>query len=216
VADTKAKYCALHGYAFFTDNDLVGAVKGWHKKSAARIAVLNRHFDDGYEWVVWSDSDILITNPARTFDEIVDKWAPAELNKHVILTKDWGGAQIQTGTMFIKCSPEGRKFIDTWAQAIKDHDFGDDLLGLIQLEKDNDPVMEYIVYTDNQDEFNPYAHLTLRDVFTMEGPEHSDSHDLWEKGDIMVRVLSSSCAFLCRMFVLMCSYSLIHLRITKS
>ncbi|GAF96790.1 unnamed protein product, partial [marine sediment metagenome] len=34
MADTKAKYCALHGYAFFTDNDLVGAVKGWHKKSA--------------------------------------------------------------------------------------------------------------------------------------------------------------------------------------
>lgn len=58
----------------------------FQQKSGSRIAAFRRHWND-YEWLIWTDSDVLLTNPGKKLEAIVDKYAPEDSGAHEVTAK---------------------------------------------------------------------------------------------------------------------------------
>uniref|UniRef100_A0A7S1XFF9 Nucleotide-diphospho-sugar transferase domain-containing protein n=1 Tax=Compsopogon caeruleus TaxID=31354 RepID=A0A7S1XFF9_9RHOD len=189
-AQTKAKYAALHGYAFFMDNDLLNNKMNFNQKSASRIALFRRHWND-YEWLLWTDADVLLTNPKITFDSLIDKHAPQGSNIHVIMSKDWGGRQVNPGVCFIRTSPEGKSFVDRWEKEIEKNKIHDDLLAIRDgMERDKAPELNYVAFV-KQSVLNSYPEMILKHLpYNSTTVEHDPSHELWKSGDLFVHVVN--------------------------
>jgi hypothetical protein len=190
-SDTKAKYCALWGYAYFADNDIVRDQRTWNDKAGARTAIFHRHWKAGYEWIIWSDSDVILTNPALRLEDLVERHAPEGSDKHVIVARDWGGRQINTGVMWIKTSPEGLAFLQRWELEIEKHSFHDDQLAITELMVEKAaPELGYVAYAQ-QWEMNSYPHHTLEfEPYNADSIEHHPSHQQWEPGHFLVHVVN--------------------------
>eukprot|EP00808_Paulinella_micropora_P022498 g53491.t1 len=137
ASDTKAKYAELWGYHYSIDNDILQRkANNFNAKSAGRIDVYRKHWNKGYEWIVWTDGDVLVTNPRFKLEDVIEKYAPEGSNMHVIMARDWGGGQAQTGVMFLKVSPEGERLLNEWEHQIElDKIHGDLLAQSIELDE---------------------------------------------------------------------------------
>eukprot|EP00808_Paulinella_micropora_P004972 g36753.t1 len=176
----------------FCDNDLIAqAGSGFNDRSSARTRVFDRHWNQGFEWLLWLDSDILITNPAIRLEPIIEKYAPDGSNVHVMLTKDWGGQQPNPGAMFIQVSPQGKAFLQKWITHIELHDFHDDLLAIRDgMIPKQEPEVAYIGWIP-QHEINSYPHLSLvHEPWNETTGEHHRSHARWEPGHLLVHVIN--------------------------
>ena len=96
----KAAYCQAHGYDWLPQDTgfIADRPVAWSKIHFLR-QILPR-----YDWVMWSDADSLITNPAISLGTLVDQ--PADL----LITRDQNG--VNTGSFLIRNSPWSRRFLD--------------------------------------------------------------------------------------------------------
>eukprot|EP00188_Purpureofilum_apyrenoidigerum_P001365 Plantae.Rhodophyta-Purpureofilum_apyrenoidigerum.ctg17429.p1 GENE.Plantae.Rhodophyta-Purpureofilum_apyrenoidigerum.ctg17429~~Plantae.Rhodophyta-Purpureofilum_apyrenoidigerum.ctg17429.p1 ORF type:complete len:386 (+),score=54.05 Plantae.Rhodophyta-Purpureofilum_apyrenoidigerum.ctg17429:203-1360(+) len=190
-SDTKAKYAAYHNYAYFLDNDLLNDKMSFQQRSGSRIQAFRRHWNE-YEWLVWTDADVLITNPELSLSSIVDEYAPEGSGKHVIMSRDWGGRQVNPGVTMLRTSPEGKAFLDRWEAEIALANYHDDLLAIKHGMQRDRPAeeMKYLQFV-SQHVLNSYPKDELKfEPFNKDTVEHHSSHEFWEPGHLFVHVVN--------------------------
>mmetsp|Transcript_4360 Transcript_4360/g.13188 ORF Transcript_4360/g.13188 Transcript_4360/m.13188 type:complete len:388 (+) Transcript_4360:310-1473(+) len=190
-SDTKAKYAAYHKYAYFLDNELLNNKMSFQQRSGSRIQSFRRHWND-YDWLVWTDADVLITNPEISFADIVKQYAPEGSGKHVIMSRDWGGRQVNPGVTFLRTSPEGKAFLDRWEKEIALAQHNDDLLAIKHGMQRDRPAEElkYLQFVP-QHVLNSYPKDELKfENFNQKTVEHHSSHEFWEPGHLFVHVVN--------------------------
>ncbi|KAA8494694.1 hypothetical protein FVE85_2935 [Porphyridium purpureum] len=190
ASETKAQYARLYGYSYFSDSDLLSDKMSFTQKSGSRIAAFRRHLDD-YDWLLWLDTDVLITNASMSLESLVDLYAPPGSGHFVVLSRDWGGRQVNPGVTLLSTGREGRAFLDRWAVEIGLVDRNDDLMAIREgMEKKHAPELEYVSWVPQQ-VLNSYAHLELEhQPFDRNTVEHHKSHHLWTQGDQFVHVVN--------------------------
>ncbi|KAJ8902249.1 hypothetical protein NDN08_006656 [Rhodosorus marinus] len=190
ASDTKAKYAAFHNYAHFLDNDLLEDNMSFQQKSGSRIAVFRRHWND-YDWLLWTDADVLLTNPEIRLEDIVEEHAPEGSGIHALMSKDWGGRQVNPGVSLIRTSPEGKQFLDRWEAEIQTARHNDDLLAIKEgMERNKDPELKYLKFVP-QHVLNSYPADGLKyEAYNSTTVEHNQSHEFWEPGHLFVHVVN--------------------------
>ena len=109
------KYCEKRGYTFYVyrqslDPDSHG---NWSKPKA-----LLNHIDD-HEAVVWMDSDTVIFNPEKKFEDILKRCVPL---KKFIACEDIGahnknlppGSILNSGVVIFRAHPHTKKVLERW------------------------------------------------------------------------------------------------------
>lgn len=104
TAPNKAAYCQRHGYAWLpcTDGFDPSRPVAWSK------LVFLRHHLPAYDWIMWSDADSLITNPAIRIESLIRSRAD------LLLTRDKVG--FNSGSFLIRNCHWAWAFLDElWA-----------------------------------------------------------------------------------------------------
>lgn len=100
TAPNKAAYCQQHGYAWHpcTTGFVPDRPVAWSKIHFLREIL------PAYDWVMWSDVDSLITNPAIRLETLTDH--PADL----LITRDHIG--VNSGSFLLRNCAWSRQFLD--------------------------------------------------------------------------------------------------------
>eukprot|EP01089_Gocevia_fonbrunei_P022412 TRINITY_DN905_c0_g6_i1.p1 TRINITY_DN905_c0_g6~~TRINITY_DN905_c0_g6_i1.p1 ORF type:complete len:439 (+),score=105.36 TRINITY_DN905_c0_g6_i1:132-1448(+) len=183
IADlTKEKYADLQGYDYYSDPSLFKPDMTWNEKSAIRLNLYRKYLPN-YEWVFWTDSDVLIVNPTIQLENIVDD------DHDAVMSKDWGGRQVNPGSMLLRNSEGGWALLDAWQEFLADDESGHDDLRAFSLLCEKRPELEQRVKWVPQRTINAYPHMGMRDKsydFIL-NPDHG--HDLWSPGDFVVHIV---------------------------
>ena len=109
------EYCEHQGYTFYVYRDKLdaSASANWSKARA----ILN-HFDD-HENIVWMDSDTIVFNPEKRFEDIIDRTTPT---KKIIACEDIGtnnknipkGSMLNSGVLIFKGHSYTKNLIKKW------------------------------------------------------------------------------------------------------
>ncbi|KAJ3274789.1 hypothetical protein HDV01_001992 [Terramyces sp. JEL0728] len=110
-----ADYCSYHGFAFFFRNnymvDTVNKAAYWGKMDVAK-----HYLDAGYEWVIWTDIDVMFLSK----DSLLDKWlSKANATHHMAFVTECIGTErsygtVRSGFFAIRNTNQGRGFLDAW------------------------------------------------------------------------------------------------------
>ncbi|KAA8492005.1 hypothetical protein FVE85_8487 [Porphyridium purpureum] len=126
ASDTKAKYAAMHGYAYFfqgTPSD------GEFHSSTDRIAnALLARWDEA-EWLLWADSDVLFTNPDQDLQFLLDMAGGAPdaateppcviLAMNALRRRKAEDEGISPAVMLVRTSPQARDFLEDTLRTYK-------------------------------------------------------------------------------------------------
>ncbi len=104
------KYCAKWGYGYHEYNGVLDAARdpNWSKILAV-LEVMKRHSE--YEWVVWVDDDIVITNPFIQLHDFIKVYGD---KKNLIISEDSPHKMfpINTGLFILRNNAETLTFLD--------------------------------------------------------------------------------------------------------
>lgn len=141
------EYCEKQGYTFYVYRDSLD--KSSHGNWSKAKALLN-HIDD-HEEIIWMDSDIVIYNPEKKFEDISSRCVPI---KKVIACEDIGsnnknskkGSLFNSGVVIFRKHEYTKNILKRWWDFRLDHDTSDlyseggDQEVLIDILKKSDPV----------------------------------------------------------------------------
>ncbi len=138
-------YCEKHGYTFYVYRETLDREShgNWSKPKA-----LLNHIDD-HEAVIWMDSDTLIFNDSKRFEEILERCVPM---KKIIACEDVGsnnkqlpqGSLLNSGVVIFRRHQYTKNLLERWWDFRKNHDTsslyasGGDQEVLINILKDSD------------------------------------------------------------------------------
>jgi lipopolysaccharide biosynthesis glycosyltransferase len=116
-------YCEEAGYTFYVYRDSLDPSS--HGNWSKAKALLNHH--DDHEVLIWMDSDTLIFNPSKRFEDILERCAPV---KKVIACEDIGanntslpkGSMFNSGVVIFRCHPSTKNLLQEWWDFRLDHD----------------------------------------------------------------------------------------------
>ena len=116
-------YCEGAGYTFYVYRKSLDPSS--HGNWSKAKALLNHH--DDHEVLIWMDSDTLIFNPLKRFEEILERCTPI---KKVIACEDIGtnntslpkGSMFNSGVVIFRCHPSTKKLLGTWWDFRLKHD----------------------------------------------------------------------------------------------
>lgn len=111
-----AEYAQFHGHAFFYLNEhLVDT----NSKSAywGKMDVIKSYMDKGFQWILWTDIDVLFTRKNRS---IFEKWIkPQNESIHLLFVDECVDnikvGPIRSGFFAVRNSLEGRSFLKSWS-----------------------------------------------------------------------------------------------------
>ena len=140
------EYCEKQGYTFYVYRDSLD--KSSHGNWSKAKALLN-HIDD-HEEIIWMDSDIVIYNPEKKFEDILSRCVPI---KKVIACEDIGsnnknlkkGSVFNSGVVIFRKHEYTKNILKRWWDFRLDHDTSDlyseggDQEVLIDILKKSDP-----------------------------------------------------------------------------
>lgn len=140
------EYCEKQGYTFYVYRDSLD--KSSHGNWSKAKALLN-HIDD-HEEIIWMDSDIVIYNPEKKFEDILSRCVPI---KKVIACEDIGsnnknfkkGSIFNSGVVIFRKHEYTKNILKRWWNFRLDHDTSDlyseggDQEVLIDILKKSDP-----------------------------------------------------------------------------
>lgn len=148
----KKKYAEKYKHVFYdlsiSKLDPQAAKEGpLYAKLYAVKSVLDKH-----SWIMWSDADSLFTNPNRRLIDLLDD------RYHVIITAtlfpNHPGYKIpNTGSFFVRNSPEGKKFLEKWIEVGRgphmEKGWGDqgslmELIRKVQPNSESDNIVKFI------------------------------------------------------------------------
>lgn len=98
-------YCNLHGYDFIESTVTLDPNRphAWSK------IILLQQFIDKYDWLVWIDTDAVVTNKDIYIEDIIDP------NYDIIVSReDRFSNAISTGIFLVKCSKWSKDFLEKW------------------------------------------------------------------------------------------------------
>ncbi|KNC84626.1 hypothetical protein SARC_03156 [Sphaeroforma arctica JP610] len=127
-------YAKKHGYDFYVYRDSTldwDMERGFWDSAVTwnKVNAVPRHMPD-HEWVMWIDSDAVITNLDITLESII---AQGE-GKEFLIADDPGGWQLNTGVWFAKNTQWTRDMMQKWWQMPKhQHNMGAEQNQLIKL-----------------------------------------------------------------------------------
>jgi mannan polymerase II complex MNN10 subunit len=101
---TLESYCDQHSY------DLLEAPELWDRERDpmwSKVRILQKYLHL-YDYIVWIDADIMITNPETTLSHFIDGW----MGKTDMMLSIDSGDQINTGMWFIRNSPFCHQLLD--------------------------------------------------------------------------------------------------------
>lgn len=112
-----AAYSHRQGMPFFYRNKFL--VEGQEVSPYwSKMKVVQHYLDAGFEWVIWSDVDILFTNHRRS---LVTEWiGPAHQKHHVAFVLECVNnspqeySTVRSGFIAFRNSPEAREFLQHW------------------------------------------------------------------------------------------------------
>jgi hypothetical protein len=105
---SQVRHAKTHGYTRITEDLPFDAVR--RELQWAKVPLLQKHLAD-WDWLVWLDGDVLITNQERKIDDLVELVQPG---KFLFVGKDFQG--LNSGVFFIKNCPLAHDFLaDVWA-----------------------------------------------------------------------------------------------------
>tara|TARA_R110001599_G_scaffold133843_1_gene311477 strand:- start:344 stop:2539 length:2196 start_codon:yes stop_codon:yes gene_type:complete len=157
------EYCEKQNYTFYIYREKIeeNASPNWSKPQA-----LLNHIDD-HDYIVWMDSDILILNPEKELESIIEK-AP---KKFILATKDIGDhCMLNSGVLFFKSHQYTKKLITKW------RDFNGDKSSLYASGGDQEILCETLRKSDGfgfnrkifeMNEFNTDPRLVNEDTFIL-------------------------------------------------
>lgn len=188
----KREYCARHGYAFYTKNDKwntrmhtgtpdieeMGYEWGFERAYAFKEA-FEAHPE--CEWVLFSDTDAMITNKTIELDRVVDN------RFHVILPADINGTNC--GNILIKNSEIGRGFVQSMIGAIPAYRHNP--------MAENQWIQEMAIstYWKKYIKIVPQRILNSYDFTLYQFPKHTGTKDVlgvdgqWQKGDFILHIV---------------------------
>ena len=167
------EYCEKQGYTFYVYRDSLD--KSSHGNWSKAKALLN-HIDD-HEEIIWMDSDIVIYNPEKKFEDILSRCVPI---KKVIACEDIGsnnknlkkGSVFNSGVVIFRKHEYTKNILKRWWNFRLDHDTSDlyseggDQEVLIDILKKSDPFgHNYKVFPMNT--FNTEPRFVDDDTFVL-------------------------------------------------
>eukprot|EP01090_Pellita_catalonica_P017824 TRINITY_DN5500_c0_g1_i2.p1 TRINITY_DN5500_c0_g1~~TRINITY_DN5500_c0_g1_i2.p1 ORF type:complete len:288 (-),score=35.85 TRINITY_DN5500_c0_g1_i2:610-1473(-) len=182
---TKRQYAELYGYAFYSDDSFFTDKQVWKEKAAVRIYLLRKYLPK-YEWVFWTDCDLFFVDPTQKLESFVDN------NYAMVMTKDWGGRQINDGAVFLRNCTEGFKILDMWDKYLRmdnpktAHDDQMSLQYMLQQEKE---LGRKVLYKP-QRTFNSYPSIGMKDGSYQDILKPGTGHHLYKEGDFAVHVIN--------------------------
>jgi len=110
------KYCAIHGYKYIRESNCPRSISTTYW---CKIHLVKKYLDqDKYDYVVWADSDTIITNFKVPLEFFISKY-----NKDIIIGKDCtfndSFIDINAGFFIVKNSIRGRSFINNCLETIR-------------------------------------------------------------------------------------------------
>eukprot|EP01087_Luapelamoeba_hula_P001741 TRINITY_DN1152_c0_g1_i1.p1 TRINITY_DN1152_c0_g1~~TRINITY_DN1152_c0_g1_i1.p1 ORF type:complete len:336 (+),score=52.40 TRINITY_DN1152_c0_g1_i1:62-1009(+) len=177
---TKQKYCDLYGYTLYVDNHLFKQSMNWNQKSAIRTLSIRQHLKN-HDWVFWTDSEIFIVNPAKRLSGLIDD------KYDVIMSKDWGGRQLNPGSSLFRNSAKAIEILNAWEFYIEDRSHHDDLRAFEDLVRERPDLASRVKWV-HQRELNAYPDIELKDKsYVM---DLNSGHHYYEDGDLLVHIVN--------------------------
>mmetsp|Transcript_22304 Transcript_22304/g.38521 ORF Transcript_22304/g.38521 Transcript_22304/m.38521 type:complete len:412 (-) Transcript_22304:55-1290(-) len=132
TTDTKVKYAGFYGYAFFLDQGpnllrlrnqdpykvAPELMPETQKQGQLMIESFRKHWNDGFEWLMWTSVDVLLTNP---YQKITDLIAAAGEGHTVVLSRD-GKRLVNPAIVLVKVCKESQRLLDRWETEMKNLD----------------------------------------------------------------------------------------------
>lgn len=104
---SQAKHAKSHDYTRITEEIPFDEVK--RELQWAKIPLIQKHLKD-WDWIVWLDGDILITNQDRKIEDFINLIHPG---KFLFIGRDFQG--LNSGVFFIRNCPLAHEFVeDVW------------------------------------------------------------------------------------------------------
>lgn len=103
-----SQYCEKQNYTFYSYREKIekNCSANWSKSQA----ILN-HISD-HDYIIWMDSDTLVFNPSKKFEDILTKCDKDHL---IIATKDIGGnSMLNSGVLIFSNSDFSKKILKEW------------------------------------------------------------------------------------------------------
>ena len=104
---SQEEHAKRHGYTRITDESVFDPQRDatWSK-----IPLLQKYLGD-WDWLMWIDGDVLITNQERKIEEFIDL---VDSSKFLFIGKDFQG--LNAGVFIIRNCPQAHEFLkDVWA-----------------------------------------------------------------------------------------------------
>ena len=139
-SELNAKYAEIRGYSFYVYKDIMvpKRIVTWNKVRVV-MDMLNR---TGHEWIMWLDTDAVVTNRSVAVEDIVtDAQISSNLGTvELILCNDIGGWEVNTGVMLWRNSNWSREILQQlWNMEHLPHMQGAEQAQLIKLLRLADP-----------------------------------------------------------------------------
>jgi hypothetical protein len=105
---SQVSHAKKFGYTRLTDELPFDAAK--RELQWAKIPLIQKHLKD-WDWIVWLDGDVLITNQERTIEDLIELILP---DKFLFIGRDFQG--LNSGVFIIKNCPQAHEFLtNVWA-----------------------------------------------------------------------------------------------------
>jgi len=101
-------YCNLHDYCFIMDDSVYD---GTHPPAFCKIFLVQKYLKY-FEYILWIDSDVFITNYGRKVEEFIDLLLP----QNFMIIAQHGLFYINTGVFLIRNCKEANNFLTFWAR----------------------------------------------------------------------------------------------------
>lgn len=104
---SQVRHAKTHGYTRITEQLPFDDVK--RELQWSKIPLIQKHLKD-WDWIVWLDGDVLITNHECKIDHFINLVSP---DKFLFIGRDFQG--LNSGVFFIKNCPSAHEFLsDVW------------------------------------------------------------------------------------------------------
>jgi hypothetical protein len=172
---SKRAYCAQHGYTF-----LEGGEDVWDRKKPipwSKINFILKYLDE-YDYLFWSDGDVIITNPERKLEDLLLPLMPAD--KDMVWCRDACGNLNNGNVLFRGRSAWVRDFLHRcYAQEQLTHHIWWDNAAFCFLYETVATDREHIVTVEDPALFNAY-------LFDRENSAETNKVRLYKPGDFLI------------------------------
>jgi hypothetical protein len=175
----RKQYCDHHGYPLVIKNMNDHNIRTCFEKVYVLREALDKHPD--CTWIFYSDCDTLVTNMNTKLEDIVSA-VPDSVS--YVVTTDGNG--INAGNFFLRNSPDGRRFLQAWADATNDYANDQEFVIDAYFGKKQDS-FKHMMMIMPQRSFNSYEYGLILHCFpSRSATDYFGNPGSWQHGDFLI------------------------------